>query len=945
MAEVPHGGLWTARRLRGDLLGGAALPAIGLLLALGLAAPADAASIQGANGANGANAVGNVSGNGGDGGGNAGSGGLGQTSSNLSYGGIAGTAGTGGGGGGGGQNFPANGGAGGGSEFGTGGLGGTVTRPAGGGGEEAGGGGAFGASSSGSAGGGGGGGGGRGQTISAADGIIELGDTVTGGNGGDGGDGNGAIYADGGGGGGGGIGVVFGGTGLLTVAGSISGGNGGSGGDGVQGNSSVANSYGGSGGAGGTGLRVTAPGGIIVVTGGVAGGDGGAAGIGYDPNKRGSEGVGGVGIIGAGVEIVLEADGSISGGLGGDGTTRANAVTFMGGANSFELQADSSTVVGKVVADGTDDVFRLGGATDGNSFDTTLLGSQYTGFESYEKVGTGTWSLTGTPGVATAWSVTGGRLALPAVMTTDIATSGSGTFALDGGTLDGTLDNGGTTNAHGAITGAITNGATGTFNLDGDLVAGGHLTNDGLFNAFGSGAVQSFAVTGGAGFSSGGTISLSQAGGIAGDVLDLTGAGTFEGGADSELMLDVDLSTSGSMVSDQLLLGATTGTLQVSFNPDLDHYGAVTAGVLVLQTNDGNLQATATGLQDRGLVDYAFEQIGTDWYVTSRLNAAPLGGIVAGMQAVQDIADDMSRPVVFGVAGNPAGACETGVYTSVHGGTVGTTASTTASSGDAQSEVGLNYGGVQADLDFGCFEFGQDATVRLGLVAGFNSGNAEYQQAFAGDTSLHSTTEFETGFAGIYAQLRSGGLIARGQFGYDSTAFDISADVAGGSGTVIDAQHTTAQRLRATGAIGYAFELEDVTLIPTAGLSAAHAETGSIRLLDLGGQIDIADRDAVTVFGGIEVGKTMRFGDGASLRTFGSAMLYEDLGGPQESTYSDDVNGAIKLETTAGGTRGVLSAGVSYQGEAGTSVGLRGELNSSGGEIGGGLKLQAGLAF
>jgi len=940
MAEVFGGRLQTARRLRGDFPGRAALSMIGLLLALGTSSIAHAASILGANGADGANALGNVSGNGGDGGGNAGSGGLGQTSSNLSFAGGAGTGGTGGGGGGGGQNYPANGGAGGNGEFGTGGLGGTVTRPAAGGGEEAGGGGAFGASSSGSAGGGGGGGGGRGQTISAEAGVIQLGDSVTGGKGGNGGDGNGAIYADGGAGGGGGIGVVFGGTGLLTVAGSIGGGTGGSGGDGVQGSSSVSNSYGGSGGAGGTGLRVTASGGTILVTGSVVGGDGGAAGIGYDPNKRGTAGVG---VIGAGIAVILAADGSVSGGLGGDGMTRANAITFTSGANSFELQADTSTVVGKVVANGTDDVFRLGGTSDGNSFDVTLLGSQYTGFESYQKIGTGTWSLTGTPGVATVWAVNDGTLALPGAMTTDITTSGSGTFALEGGTLDGTLQNGGTTNAYGEITGAITNETVGTFNLVGDLVAGGLITNDGVFNAFGASTAGSFAVSGAAGFTGGGTISLSND--SAGDVLDLAAAGLFTGSG-GELALDIDLSDGAAIASDRLLLGTTTGTLQVSFNPDPANYGAVTAGVLVLQTADGNLQVTATGLQDRGLVDYAFEQIGMDWFVTSRLDTAPLGGVVAGIQRVQNLTDMASRPAALGMAGNPSDSCGAGVYSSVFGGKLDTASSTSASSGEeVESDVGVNYGGAQFDLDFGCLDLGEDATVRLGLIAGFNSGSAAYGRALTGATSLNASAGFETGFAGIYGQYRSGALIVDGQLGYDSTGFDVTADVVGGTGTVIDGQQTDTQRLTGSASIGYAFEFEGVTLTPTAGLSASHASTGSIHLVDLGGRLDLADRDAVTAFGGVEIGSTVALGDGASLRAFGSAMLYQDFGGAQAFTYSDDINSPIDLETTAGGLRVLLSAGLSYQGTGAVSVGLSGDVSYADGEVGAGLTFKAGAAF
>lgn len=927
---------------RGLRPGRAALTAIGLALALGLAVPAGAADIQGAGGADGTDGGSTQVGVGGDGAGNPGSGGAAMTNAAAAGAGGDGTAGTGGGGGGAGRDLifisptllPANGAAGGDGEFGSGGAGGTITSAAGGGGEEAGGGGGFGASSSGSAGGGGGGGGGRGLSILTTDGVVAIGDTVTGGSGGDGGSGSSGLYADGGAGGGGGIGVVFAGSGVLTVHGSITGGDGGDGGDG---------GYAGSGGSGGTGLRVSQGGATVSVNGTVSGGSGGTRGTSsYSPTKS-INGAGGAGIVGADLTVVLGAGGSIAGGLGGDGLTRADAVRFTGGANGFELQAETSAVLGSVAAGGTDDLFRLGG-TGTRSFDAALIGTQYTGFESFEKVGAGTWTLVGTPGAATAWSVTDGTLALPGAMAADIATAGPGTFALQGGTLDGTLDNGGTTFAHGEITGAIGNAATGTFHLDGDLVAGGLITNDGLFSAAGSGAAGRFSVTGGAGFDHGGTISLRQVGGIAGDVLDLTGAGLFQGGAGSELVLDIDLSGSAAAAADELLLGDSSGTLALRFDPDPARYGALTAGLRVVQTADGTLQATATGLQDRGLVSYALERIGTDWYVTSRLDAAPLGGIVAGMQGVQRLTDAaFGRP-----ASGAAGSCAAGVNGSVQGGTQDVAAATSAGAGEvARSDVTLNHGGAQFDVSSDCLDVGPGgATIRLGLVGGFDTGTARYRQALAGDTTLTSTTGFSTGYLGLQARLRAGGFIADGRFGYDRTGFDVTAAIAGGPGTVIDDQSTTAQRLSGAGSIGYVFGLGDVTLTPSAGLSLSHAWTGSIRLEDLGGRLDFADRTAATVFGGVELAATRALADGSgTVRAFAAATLHEDLGGTQAFTYGDDVNGATQLETAIGSTSGTLSAGLAYAGTGGASVGIRGELGFSGDEMGAGVALRAGVGF
>jgi len=908
MTCVPHGALR-----------GASMLVLGLCLALTTTHASQAAVIQGADGADGTNSTNTIYGAGGDGGGNTDSGGRSGDDPLGASAGAAGTSGIGGGGGGGGAY---NGAAGGNSDYGIGGNAGTIVKPAGGGGVEAGGGGGFGASASSSGGGGGGGGGQRGLNITATDGIIDIGDTVIGGDGGNGGYGFGNVYADGGGGGGGGIGVVFGGSGVLTVAGSIAGGDGGEGGDGdqsagaISGNN-VIGSYGGSGGAGGTGLVVTSLGATVNVNGAIAGGDGGAAGNGKNIPVRSIPGLGGAGIVGSDITVVLGPDGSISGGLGGDGVTRANAVTLSGAANSFELQADTTSVIGKVVANGTDDVFRLGG-TGTRSFDTALLGDQYTGFESFEKVGTGTWSLEGTPGIAADWSVRGGIL------------------VLDDGLIDGALDNEATVLASGRISGTISNRAAATFGLNGDLEANSLITNDGLFTASGIGATQSFAVTGGAGFANTGDISLSQ--GIAGDVLDLSGAGPFESEPDSGLVLDIDLSNSASIATDRLVLGTTSGTLLVSFNPDPSNYGALMAGVLVLQTADGNLQATATGLQDRGLVDYSFEQIGTDWYVTSQLNAAPLGGILAGMQGVETITDAVSRPAALGSLGTPSTTCDAGIYTNFSGGHQGTS--------------DISYGAAQVNLDSGCLPLsGTDTSLRVGLVGAFTDGHSGYGQALNGDTSLHSRTDFLSGYAGIYAQIRSGGLLATTQLGYDSTDFDVSAAVSGGAGTVIDAQQTTAQRVTVSGTLGYAFELYSLTLTPMVGLSTSRTRTGSIHLVDLGGRLDIADRDTLTRSAGVELSTTLDLpDDSGSLRYSASGMYYAEFGDSAAFTYSDDVNGSVELAAEPAGDRGVVSLGVSYEATStvmpGTvSLGAQADLTYSGAQLGSGFTVRAGMSF
>ena len=64
---------------------------------------------------------------------------------------------------------------------------------------------------------------------------------------------------------------------------------------------------------------------------------------------------------------------TITGGLSGDGVTRAAPITFTGGPNVLELRAGSA-ITGNVVAFSAADTFRLGGTTSA-SFDASQIGA------------------------------------------------------------------------------------------------------------------------------------------------------------------------------------------------------------------------------------------------------------------------------------------------------------------------------------------------------------------------------------------------------------------------------------------------------------------------------------------------------------------------------------------------------------------------------------------
>ncbi len=232
--------------------------------------------------------------------------------------------------------------------------------------------------------GGGGGGGGGGLVIGSGLTVTATG-WVSGGSGGAGGA---AIIGSGGGGGGGGAGLLLGAGTALTNIGSISGGTGGAGGDG--------NNNGG-GGGGGDGILATG-GGTLVNSGTISGGNGGADGVG---DYAGSGGGGGAGVTGA--DLSITNSGTISGGLSGDGLTRADAITFTGGANRLTLQS-GATLIGNIGNNGTS-------LTLDQSDDYTLA-NVITGNGSLTKTGTGTLTLSGANTYTGGTTLSGGTLSL-----------------------------------------------------------------------------------------------------------------------------------------------------------------------------------------------------------------------------------------------------------------------------------------------------------------------------------------------------------------------------------------------------------------------------------------------------------------------------------------------------------------------------------------------------
>ena len=312
---------------------------------------------------------------------------------------------------------------------------------------------------------GGGGGGGAGMSYSHTGSSYTNAGNIQGGAGG-------GTSLGGAGAGGGGAGVVFLSTLSLTNAGTIQGGGGGRGGNGGYSGSS-----GGGGGGGGAGVLLE-QGGALSNGGTIRGGLGGGGGSTTVGNYVGQQvggyqiggyrlgvghlGTGGVGIVANGHAIITNRN-LISGGSGGsvffDNTglhlSQADAIDLSGGDNKLILENGYSFIGNVVSSSGTGsgaanggDTLALGGSTNSTFKLAEVVAAapthwdgtaQYVGFNTFQKVGSSTWTVTGSAGAAFDGGITvsGGTLQL-GTGNAPASISGSNAIVSEGTMLSGT---------------------------------------------------------------------------------------------------------------------------------------------------------------------------------------------------------------------------------------------------------------------------------------------------------------------------------------------------------------------------------------------------------------------------------------------------------------------------------------------------------------------------
>jgi uncharacterized protein with beta-barrel porin domain len=142
--------------------------------------------------------------------------------------------------------------------------------------------------------------------------------------------------------------------------------------------------------------------------------------------------------------------------------TAGNAIRFATGVTNTLTLDPGSAITGNVVAAGAD-IFQLGGA-GADTFNVAAIGAaaQYQGFSTFNKIGTSSWTLTGTNATAMPWTISAGTLNVN-------GTLANSTMAVNGGVLGGTGTVGATTiNSGGTFMPG--SGTPGTFmNVSGNL--------------------------------------------------------------------------------------------------------------------------------------------------------------------------------------------------------------------------------------------------------------------------------------------------------------------------------------------------------------------------------------------------------------------------------------------------------------------------------------------
>jgi autotransporter-associated beta strand protein len=222
------------------------------------------------------------------------------------------------------------------------------------------------------------------------------------------------------------------------------------------------------------------------------GGDGGAGGAGSGGGANGANGAGGTGIrqdaIGTGGAWIV-VEGTVAGGLSGDGTTRAEAIHLVNSGNRLTLTSTSS-LIGDVTLGTSDNTLELSGT---GSEDANFRGVQF-----LEASPGATWTLSGNidplGSAVTVGTNTNSTINVTGVLdTTTLVKNGEGTLYLGSAHsfTGGITVTGGVLAGTGAsLDGDIANSASVIFRQTTDGTYSGNLSGTGTMTKEGAGTLE-----------------------------------------------------------------------------------------------------------------------------------------------------------------------------------------------------------------------------------------------------------------------------------------------------------------------------------------------------------------------------------------------------------------------------------------------------------------------
>jgi len=461
--------------------------------------------------------------------------------------------------------------------------------------------------------------------------------------------------------------------------------------------------------------------------------------------------------VGAGATgIFVSGDGSVFNSGTINAATGFAAIEFCGCGNNVLTLGPGSVINGLVIGTGSS-TFQLGGAGR-DTFDLGLIGpgNQYDGFSTFNKVGSSTWTVTGTG--AQDWNVLGGRLAVDGVI--------NGTVSVEpGGSLGGTGTVGNVVINGGAL---APGNSIGTLNVSGSLT----LSAASSYMVEISGSSSDLVRVAGTAQLGGATVLVSPSGSVAKQYTILTAgsipdsfnpvvAGVFSPNLKASLSYDANnvylnfaLNFGGGLnVNQQNVANALTGFFNNGGAIPLDFASLTPAGLTQVsgETATGSQQATFQAMN-------LFLGLITDPFVAGRDGGVGFAGAQPYAEAGNAYAATRSSPALGAFAKFPtkADAARNDLFDrrwSVWGAAYGGGADS-----DGNSTLGSNSASVGA---FG-FVGGADYRISPSTLAGF---------ALAGGATGFSVNGFGSGRsdlfqAGAFVRHSIGSSYATGALAY-----------------------------------------------------------------------------------------------------------------------------------------------------------------------------------